>query len=190
MPLTDTLVVALLKHKLRQDTERKMLGDGWVDRDLVFTTGHGTAIEPHNLFDHFKAALQTAGLPAIRFHDLRHSCASILLAQNVHPRVIMEILGHSEIGTTMNLYAHVIPEVQERAMQLLSQALAPKAKLAQIEYTRYDAEGKLIDRGTLEREGDLALMARLSPKGWTLNARLIAQDGQVEERVYLCGKVE
>ena len=134
-----------------------MLGDGWVDRDLVFTTGHGTAIEPHNLFDHFKAALQTAGLPAIRFHDLRHSCASILLAQNVHPRVIMEILGHSEIGTTMNLYAHVIPEVQESAMQLLSQALAPKAKLAQIDYTRYDAEGTLIDSGTLEREGELAL---------------------------------
>jgi hypothetical protein len=67
----------------------------------------------------------------------------------------------------MNMYAHVIPEVQESAMQLLSQALAP-----------------------LEREGDLALMARLSPKGWTLNARLIAQDGQVEERVYLCGKVD
>jgi integrase len=190
LPLTDTLVAALLKHKLRQDTERHMLGDGWVDRDLVFTTGHGTAIEPHNLFDHFKAALQKAGLPEIRFHDLRHSCASILLAQNVHPRVIMEILGHSEIGTTMNLYAHVIPEVQESAVQLLSQALAPKAKLAQIEYTRYDAQGRLIDSGTLEREGELALMARLSPKGWTLNARLIAQDGQVEERVYICGKVE
>jgi hypothetical protein len=102
----------------------------------------------------------------------------------------MEILGHSEIGTTMNLYAHVIPEVQESAVQLLSQALAPKAKLAQIDYTRYDAERTLIDSGTLEREGELALMARLSPKGWTLNARLIAQDGQVEERVYLCGKVE
>jgi integrase len=132
----------------------------------------------------------TGTMPEIRFHDLRHSCASILLAQNVHPRVIMEILGHSEIGTTMNLYAHVIPEVQESAMQLLSQALAPKAKLAQIEYTRYDAESTLIDSGTLEREGELALMARLSPKGWTLSARLIAQDGQVEERVYLCGRVE
>jgi len=57
-------------------------------------------------------------------------------------------------------------------------------------HSYYDAEGRLIDRGALEREGELALMARLSPKGWTLNARLIAQDGQVEERVYRCGKVE
>jgi hypothetical protein len=102
----------------------------------------------------------------------------------------MEILGHSEIGTTMNLYAHVVPEVQESAVQLLSQALAPKAKLAQIEYERYDAEGKLIDSDTVEKELDLALMARLSPKGWVLKARLIAQDGQIEERVYACGRTE
>jgi integrase len=85
LPLTDTLAAALLEHKARQDTKRESLGDGWVEIDLVFTTGPGTAIEPHNLFDHFKAALQKAGLPDIRFHDLRHSCASILLAQNVHP---------------------------------------------------------------------------------------------------------
>ena len=190
LPLIDTLAAALLEHKARQDAEREKLGDGWVVLDLVFTTGHGTAIEPHNLFDHFKAALRKAGLPDMRFHDLRHSCASILLAQNVHPRVIMEILGHSEIGTTMNLYAHVIPEVQESAVRLLSQALAPKAKLLRIEYERYDVEGKLVDSDTVEQENDLALMARLSPRGWALKARLIAQDGQFEERVYMCGRME
>jgi hypothetical protein len=100
----------------------------------------------------------------------------------------MEILGHSEIGTTMNLYAHVIPEVQQSAMQLLSQALAPQTKLARIEYTRYDAEGHVVDSDTVEQEGDLTLMARLSPTGWTLTARLIAVDGAVEERVYTCGR--
>jgi integrase len=188
LPLTDRLIAALQEHKARQDNERARLGEGWVDLDLVFTTGHGTAIEPHNLFDHFKAALRAAGLPKMRFHDLRHSCASILLAQNVHPRVIMEILGHSEIGTTMNLYAHVIPEVQQSAMQLLSQALAPQTKLARIEYTRYDAEGHVVDSDTVEQEGDLTLMARLSPTGWRLTARLIAVDGAVEERVYMCGR--
>jgi hypothetical protein len=55
---------------------------------------------------------------------------------------------------------------------------------------RYDAVGEVIDSDTVEREADLVLMARLSPKGWTIKARLIAQDGQVEERVYTCGRVE
>ena len=78
----------------------------------------------------------------------------------------------------MNLYAHVVPEVQESALRLLSQALAPKTELMRIEYERYDPDGKLIDSDIVEQELDLALMVTLSPKGWTIKARLIAQGGQ------------
>jgi hypothetical protein len=62
-----------------------------------------------------KAALRRAKLPPLRFHDLRHTCASLLLAQGVHPRVVMETLGHSQIGLTMNTYSHVIEEVRREA---------------------------------------------------------------------------
>jgi integrase len=103
LPLTGTLGTTLREHQARQRAERERLGPGWVDLNLVFTTGHGTAIEPHNLFDHFKAALRKADLPEMRFHDLRHSCASLLLAQNVHPRVILVVkvvVKHKKPRTT------------------------------------------------------------------------------------------
>jgi len=73
-------------------------------------------MEPSNLHRHFKAALKRAELPlTTRFHDLRHSCATFLIAQGVHPRVVMEILGHSQISLTMNTYGHVLPETQREA---------------------------------------------------------------------------
>ena len=59
--------------------------------------------------------LETAGLPRKRFQDLRHTCASLLLAQNVHPRVVMEIPGHSQVRLTMDIYSHVLPELQREA---------------------------------------------------------------------------
>jgi len=74
----------------------------------------------------FRAALKVAGLRRIRFDDLRHTCATLLLAQGVHPRLIMEILGHSQIAITMNLYAHVIPAMQkEVASQIDAILTAP-----------------------------------------------------------------
>ncbi len=72
-------------------------------------------MDTRNLTRHFRRALQDAGLPLRRFHDLRHSCASLLLAQGVHPRVVMEILGHSQISLTMNTYSHVIDKLQHDA---------------------------------------------------------------------------
>ena len=69
--------------------------------------------------------LADAGLPRQRFHDLRHCCASLLLAQNVHPRVVMELLGHSQIGLTMNTYAHVMPTARREAADLLGRLLGP-----------------------------------------------------------------
>ena len=72
-------------------------------------------MDTRNLTRHFKRALSEAGLPSLRFHDLRHSCASLLLAQGIHPRVVMEILGHSQINLTMNTYSHVIDDLKREA---------------------------------------------------------------------------
>ena len=73
----------------------------------------------------FQNLLKSAGLPRMRFHDLRHTCATLLLAQGVHPRVVMEILGHSQIAITMNLYSHVIPAMQEEVATRLDEILSP-----------------------------------------------------------------
>lgn len=66
------------------------------------------------------------GLPRMRFHDLRHTCATLLLAQGVHARVVMEILGHSQISITMNLYSHVIPAMQQEVAARLDEILTPQ----------------------------------------------------------------
>ncbi|MEI6777657.1 MAG: tyrosine-type recombinase/integrase [Chloroflexales bacterium] len=114
--LPDVLVALLAEHQRRQAEERSIWGVEWQEHDLVFPTERGTPMEPSNLNRHFKAALKRAELPSTtRFHDLRHSCATFLIAQGVHPRVVMEILGHSQISLTMNTYGHVLPETQREA---------------------------------------------------------------------------
>lgn len=111
---------------IRQLRERLAAGERWQDNDFVFTTSIGTPMDGRNLGHHFKKMLKKAGLPSKRFHDLRHSCASLLLAQGVHPRVVMEILGHSQIGLTMNTYSHVIPALQRDAASLMNAVLVER----------------------------------------------------------------
>ncbi len=90
----------------------------------MFTTSVGTPIEPRNAVRTFKRILRKADLPDKRFYDLRHTCASLLLAQGVHPRVVMEILGHSQISLTMNMYSHVIPQLQADAAKRMDSLLS------------------------------------------------------------------
>ena len=104
-------------------TARLLVGPEWRDTGFVFTSGIGTPVDPANLLDDFKRILKKAGLPSIRFHDLRHSAASMLLALNVHPRVVMELLGHSQISLTMNTYSHVVPDLLREAVGKLGAAL-------------------------------------------------------------------
>ncbi|MBF6613954.1 MAG: site-specific integrase [Chloroflexi bacterium] len=104
-----------MAHPPRPSTGREAGRGRWKESGLVFTSTIGTPLDPRNAFRSFQDALQRAGLPHIRFHDLRHTCASLLLAQGVHPRVVMETLGHSHISLTMDTYSHVIPALQRDA---------------------------------------------------------------------------
>lgn len=114
--LPPSLVAALTRHRACQEAERRAATD-WQEHGMVFTSQLGTLLAPESLTEHFKALLAKAGLPkTIRFHDLRHTCATLMIKQGIHPRVVMEILGHSQISTTMNTYGHVLPEVQREAV--------------------------------------------------------------------------
>jgi integrase len=106
---------ALREHRKSQLQERLWAGSRWQEADFVFTTSIGTPMIGSDLTRRFQALLRAAGLPPMRFHDLRHGAASLLLAQGVHPRVVMEMLGHSTITLTMNVYSHVIPDLQREA---------------------------------------------------------------------------
>ena len=117
-------VEALRRHRARQAEERLLAGSEWHERGFVFTSGRGTPLDGDNLISRpFRRVLQVAGLPAMRFHDLRHSCASLLLAQGVAPRVVMETLGHSRISVTLDTYTHVLPALQREAADAMDRAL-------------------------------------------------------------------
>ena len=110
------LVVKTLKaHRVGQLEERLAAGTLWVELGFVFTTSIGTPLDARNVIRAFSGVVTTANLPALRFHDLRHTAASLLLAQGVSPRTIMETLGHSQISLTMDTYAHIMPTLQQDA---------------------------------------------------------------------------
>ena len=94
---------------------RMATGQHWQDLGFIFTTPIGTTLDARNITRVFKAILVAESLPTIRLHDLRHSCATLMLAQGVSPRVVMETLGHSQISLTLNTYSHVLPAMQEDA---------------------------------------------------------------------------
>lgn len=126
IPLPRPVVQALRKHKERQAKEREQLSliGAWTETGYVFTSTVGTPFEPRNLLTQFKVFLRLAGLPeTIRFHDLRHSCATLLIAQGVHPRVIMQYLRHARISTTMDTYGHIYEEAHQAAANVLGELL-------------------------------------------------------------------
>jgi integrase len=121
--LPSVAVSALRAHRVKQLEERLAAGADWKDQGFVFSTGTGKPLEPSNLTRVFRSLLTAADCPLIRFHDLRHSCATFLLAQGVDPRTIMESLGHSQISLTMNTYAHVLPNLKRDAAKRMDDLL-------------------------------------------------------------------
>ncbi|MGW3603298.1 site-specific integrase [Micromonospora sp. NPDC005161] len=122
LPLPSTVLAALCHHQQSQAAER-LEADRWADPGLVFATSVGTPIHPRNDYRSFREIIRPAGLRQVRLHDLRHTAASVLLAQGVPARVVMEILGHSQISVTLNIYAHVAPEIAREAASRLEGAL-------------------------------------------------------------------
>lgn len=123
IPLPPSVVASLRRHQHSQRDRRDAAGNDWAEQDLVFTTRHGRPVHPRNDYRTFRALLQRAEVRTIRLHDLRHTAASLLLAQGVHPRVVMEILGHSQISLTMNTYSHVMPQTVRDAADRMEDAL-------------------------------------------------------------------
>ena len=109
------LVDILKAHRRRQLEQRLAAGSHWTEHDFVFTTRTGHPYDGCNLTRDFKRMLKKADLPCMSFHALRHSCATLLLVQGVSPRVIMDLLGHSDIRLTLDTYSHVLPSLQDEA---------------------------------------------------------------------------
>jgi integrase len=121
--LPELAVTALVGHRDRQAVEREQQGVG-EEQGLVFTNTVGGPLDPHNLRERsFFPLLHRAGLPRIRFHDLRHSCATLLLSEGVHPKIVSDLLGHSQIGITLDLYSHVTATMQAVAAEAMGRLL-------------------------------------------------------------------
>lgn len=115
--LTPEAVSALKRHQQRK-------GRATSEEDLVFCTRSGRPISPQNLTKQsFRPLLKKAGLPSIRFHDLRHTCATLLLAKGVHPRVVQDLLGHASVTLTLDTYSHVLPEMGNLVAQAMKEVL-------------------------------------------------------------------
>jgi integrase len=115
---------ALQHHRIGKLEAKVKVGPAWQEHDYVFCTSIGTHLNPtRDMLDQLKVLLKKAGLPDIRFHDLRHSAATLLLSVGVHPKVVQEILGHSQISITMDVYSHVLPGMQHDAMSRLNDVI-------------------------------------------------------------------
>ena len=122
--LTPLAVETLQRHRQRQ-LERRLEALTWEDNGFVFANEVGRPMTPENLTQRsFQPLLERAGLPRMRFHDLRHTAATLLLAQGVHPKIVSEMLGHSQIAITLDLYSHVTPTLQAEAAERMQAVLA------------------------------------------------------------------
>ncbi|MCE4947516.1 site-specific integrase [Streptomyces albulus] len=123
LPLPAICLAPLRWQRMRQADMRQRAGKEWVETGYVFTTRTGRPIEPRNLYRSFTRVAKNADLRVIRLHDARHGCATLLTAAGVAPRVVMEILGHSQIAITMNTYTHVVQDTQREAVSHMDRLL-------------------------------------------------------------------
>lgn len=123
IPIPANVLIALKKHKVCQNEERLFVGEAYEDQGLMFCTPLGSPIDPRNMARHFDGLLKKAGLPHIRFHDLRHTFATLMLELGQSPKTVQEILGHSTISTTLDTYTHVGMDLKAQAMEKMNDVL-------------------------------------------------------------------
>ncbi|MFI0015098.1 tyrosine-type recombinase/integrase [Streptomyces griseus] len=123
VPLPAMCIAPLRWHRMRLAEAKARAGETWQEGGHVFVTRTGRPVEPRNVYRSFTRVAETAGLRVIRLHDARHGCATILTAAGVAPRVVMEILGHSQISITMDVYTHVVQDTQREAISHMDRLL-------------------------------------------------------------------
>ncbi|MET8407369.1 site-specific integrase [Streptomyces sp. NPDC005195] len=125
VPLPALCIAPLRWHRMRQSTARAKAGEQWHESGsgYVFTTRTGRQVEPRNVYRSFTRIAESAGIRVVRLHDARHGTATLLTAAGVAPRVVMEILGHSQISITMDVYTHVVQDTQREAMSHMDRLL-------------------------------------------------------------------
>jgi len=129
--LPEDTIRELKAHRKRQVQEKLLLGEVYQDHNLVFCKPDGTPLDPSEFTKHFQRLLKKAGLPEIRLHDLRHTYATLLLKKGVPAKIVQELLGHSSITITLDLYSHVTLEMKKLAAESLNGLLSKEKDLAQ-----------------------------------------------------------
>jgi integrase len=123
--LTQGAVEALRSHLKHQLQEIDRAGSLWRENGLMFASESGEPLDRRYLTScRYKALLKRAELPMIRFHDLRHTCATLLLSKNVNPKIVSEMLGHASIAITLDTYSHVLPNMRDQAAAAMEEALS------------------------------------------------------------------
>jgi integrase len=123
VPIGAAATAALRRHRAAQEMERRVAGSAWHTGDLVFTDEIGRPIDGTHVAHTFRGVLARVGLPRVRFHDLRHTAATLLLEAGLHPRVVAERLGHATPALVMNTYGHVTERMQTEATAILNEVL-------------------------------------------------------------------
>jgi integrase len=119
--LTDQAVAALRRHKTAQAAERLLAGPAWEETQLVFCDHLGRSLSAEwTVRRGFRPLLKKADLPIIRFHDLRHTAATLMLSGGIHPKVVAEMLGHATVAVTLDIYSHVSPDMQREAARVMT----------------------------------------------------------------------
>jgi integrase len=122
--LSASVVESLKRHRVRQLEHRLATGDAYEDRGYVFANETGGHLHPNVLYRRYAALIARADVPVIRFHDLRHTSATLMLAEGVHGKIVQERLGHANIAMTLDLYSHVSADMQRDAADRLDALLA------------------------------------------------------------------
>lgn len=124
--LSPSLALLLRRHKAEQEAQRLLLGKPLTEDDFVFAHVNGSPLDPDVVTHAFAKVVRRAGLPHMRLHDLRHSHATLMLKQGVHPKVVSERLGHAKIAITLDTYSHVLPGLQEEAAECFDRILGAR----------------------------------------------------------------
>ncbi|WP_339063632.1 tyrosine-type recombinase/integrase [Tepidibacillus marianensis] len=122
--IPDSLIEQLKKQKIKQRENKLLLGQIYSDQDLVFAQKNGSPFQPSEVTRGFNKIIKESGITKVRFHDLRHTHATLLLEEGIHPKIVSERLGHSSINITLDTYSHVLPNIQEEAANRFNELLS------------------------------------------------------------------